>query len=82
MCALLGYVAAVLTTMAFVPQAAHTLRTRNTAGISLEMYMLFSPGAVCWLAYGIAIGSWPVIISNAITCLLSIVILGLKLTYG
>jgi MtN3 and saliva related transmembrane protein len=40
---LVGFVAAALTTIAFVPQAARTLRTRNTAGISLEMYMLEPP---------------------------------------
>jgi MtN3 and saliva related transmembrane protein len=79
---LIGFVAAALTTIAFVPQAARTLRTRNTAGISLEMYMLFSSGAACWLAYGIVIVAWPVILSNAITCLLSTVILALKLRYG
>ncbi|MDR7097793.1 MtN3 and saliva related transmembrane protein [Lysobacter niabensis] len=79
---LVGYVAATLTTIAFVPQATRTLRTRNTAGISLAMYMLFTSGAACWLTYGIVIGSWPVILSNAITCLLSYVILMLKLRHG
>jgi MtN3 and saliva related transmembrane protein len=79
---LVGYVAATLTTIAFVPQATRTLRTRNTAGISLAMYMLFTSGAACWLTYGIVIGSWPVILSNAITCLLSYLILMLKLRHG
>jgi MtN3 and saliva related transmembrane protein len=79
---LIGYIAATLTTVAFVPQAARTLRTRDTAGISLAMYALFTAGAGCWLAYGIAIGSWPVILSNAVTCSLSLVILVLKMRHG
>lgn len=79
---LVGYIAAALTTIAFVPQATRTLRTRNTAGISLAMYVLFTSGTACWLAYGLAIGSWPVILSNAITCSLSLVILMLKLRHG
>lgn len=79
---LIGYIAATLTTVAFVPQAVRTLRTRDTAGISLAMYALFTTGAGCWLAYGIAIGSWPVILSNAVTCSLSLVILVLKMRHG
>ncbi len=79
---LIGYIAATLTTVAFVPQAVRTLRTRDTAGISLAMYALFTTGAGCWLVYGIAIGSWPVILSNAVTCSLSLVILLLKVRHG
>lgn len=79
---LVGYVAAALTTISFVPQATRTARSRNTAGISLAMYLLFTSGAACWLAYGIVIGSWPVVLSNAITCLLSLAILVLKLRHG
>jgi len=79
---LMGYTAATLTTVSFVPQAFRTLRTRDTTGISLTMYVLITIGTGYWLAYGIAIGSWPVILSNAITCLLSFVILMLKLQHG
>lgn len=79
---LVGYVAAILTTVSFVPQAIRTLRTRDTAGISLAMYVMFTTGAGCWLIYGIAIGSLPVILANAITCSLSLVILLLKLRHG
>lgn len=79
---LVGYVGAILTTASFVPQAVRTVRTRETASISLAMYALFTTGAGCWLAYGIATGSWPVILSNAITCSLSLVILVMKLRHG
>jgi MtN3 and saliva related transmembrane protein len=79
---LLGYLAATLTTIAFVPQATRSIRTRDTAGVSLAMYVLFTVGAACWLAYGIAIDSWPVILSNATVCALSFVILTSKLRHG
>lgn len=79
---LVGFIAAILTTVSFVPQAVRTVRTRDTAGISLAMYVLFTAGTACWLAYGIAIGSWPVILSNAVTCSLASAILLLKLRYG
>ena len=77
-----GYAAATLTTVAFVPQAIRTLRTRDTRGISLVMYVVFTVGLCFWLAYGIVLGSWPMIFSNIITLVLALLILGLKLRHG
>ena len=67
----LGYLAALLTTASFVPQALLTLRTRDVSGISLAMYGAFTLGVALWLAYGIAIGQWPVIAANAVTLALA-----------
>lgn len=78
----LGYVAATLTTLAFVPQAVQTIRTRDTRGISLGMYVVFTVGIVFWFCYGLALQSWPIIVSNAVTFLLAVTILGLKLRHG
>jgi MtN3 and saliva related transmembrane protein len=77
-----GYVAAILTTGAFLPQAVKTLRSRDTRGISLEMYVVFTIGVAFWMAYGIVLQSWPMILSNAITLSLSGAILTMKLRYG
>ena len=77
-----GYVAATLTTVAFLPQAIKTIRTRDTHSISLGMYVVFNIGIVFWFAYGIALGSWPMIVANAITFVLSATILALKLRHG
>ena len=77
----LGYMAAVLTTLSFVPQAIKTIRTRDTHGISLGMYVTFTIGIGFWLAYGLAIGSWPMIGCNLVTLLLAGTILGLKIRY-
>ena len=76
---LLGYPAAFLTTIAFVPQAWQSWRTRDLSGISLPMYALFTLGVALWLGYGVTIGSLPVIAANAITLLLASVILWLKI---
>ncbi|MDD5240849.1 MAG: SemiSWEET transporter [Sulfuricella sp.] len=76
---LIGYFAAFLTTVAFVPQAWKSWRTRDLSGISLPMYALFTLGVALWMIYGLAIGSIPVVIGNAITLLLALVVLGLKL---
>jgi len=77
--ALFGYPAAFLTTVAFVPQAWQSWRTRDLSGISLPMYTLFTLGVALWLAYGIAIGSAPVIAANTVTLLLASVVLWLKI---
>jgi len=75
---LLGYPAAFLTTIAFVPQAWQSWRTRDLSGISLPMYALFTLGVALWLGYGLAIGSPPVIAANAVTLLLAATVLWLK----
>jgi MtN3 and saliva related transmembrane protein len=78
----LGYVAATLTTLAFVPQAAKIIRSRDTRGISLGMYVVFTVGVAFWFGYGIVLQSWPMIVSNAITFVLAATILALKLRHG
>lgn len=78
----LGYVAATCTTLSFVPQAVKTIRTRDTSGISLWMYVVFALGVVCWFGYGLFLRSWPMIIANAITFVLAATILALKLKHG
>ncbi|MDR3394820.1 MAG: SemiSWEET transporter [Parasulfuritortus sp.] len=78
---LVGYPAAALTTIAFLPQALHSWRTRDLSGISLPMYALFTLGVAFWLAYGILLGSMPIIIGNGITLALASVVLFLKLLH-
>jgi MtN3 and saliva related transmembrane protein len=74
-----GYAAASLTTLSFVPQAWLTLRTRDVSGISLGMYSVFTLGTALWLAWGLQIGAWPVVLANAVTLALAATILGMKL---
>jgi MtN3 and saliva related transmembrane protein len=78
----LGYVAATLTTLAFVPQAVKTIRSRDTHSISLGMYIVFTVGIGFWLGYGVALQSWPMIVGNVVTFALAATILVLKLRYG
>lgn len=76
---LLGYPAAFLTTVAFVPQAWQSWRTRDLSGISLPMYAMFTLGVALWLSYGLAIGSAPVVAANTVTLMLASVVLWLKI---
>jgi MtN3 and saliva related transmembrane protein len=77
-----GYLAAVMTTLAFVPQAVKTIRTKDTRSISLGMYVVFTAGIAMWLVYGIALDSMPMILANIVTFLLSATILSMKLKHG
>jgi MtN3 and saliva related transmembrane protein len=77
----IGYLAASLTTLSFVPQAWHTFRTRDVSGISLGMYSAFTAGVALWLVYGLLIGAWPIVVANAITLALASAILVMKLRF-
>jgi MtN3 and saliva related transmembrane protein len=78
----IGYVAGLLATAAFLPQVAKTVRDRSVKDISLGMYVLFCAGVSLWLLYGFLISSWPVIISNFVTLILSGTVLVLKIRHG
>lgn len=75
----LGYPAAVLTTLAFLPQAWLTLRTRNVAGISAATYTALTAGVGLWLVYGWSQGDWALILANGVTLPLAGSILATKL---
>jgi len=79
---LVGSLAAFLTTLAFVPQAWLTWKSRRAEGISLGMYSIFTIGVALWLVYGLMLGAWPVIIANLVTLVLAVFILGMKLRFG
>jgi len=74
-----GYLAATLTTSSFLPQAIMTVRTRNTASLSLSMYSLFTTGVLCWLIYGWYLSDKAIIVANAVTFLLALPILAFKI---
>lgn len=78
---LIGYLAAVLTTASFIPQALKTIRTRNTHGISLVMYIMFSTGVLFWFIYGIVTNDIPVLIANLVTLCFAAIILVYKILY-
>ena len=75
----LGYIAATLTTVAYVPQLWTMLRTRNAAGVSAGMFSVMTAGVLLWLMYGLVIGDRPLVIANSISFMFSLTILVLKL---
>jgi len=78
---LVGSVAAICTTGAFVPQVVRVWRLKHAEEISLTTFLVFAVGTFVWLLYGVEILSIPVIAANAVTLGLALTILGLKLSY-
>lgn len=77
----LGYVAGAFTTGSTIPQLIKTLRTKEAADVSLKMYALYLSGTCLWIIYGIIKEDWAIIITNAASGLLSVIMVVLKYKY-
>ncbi len=77
----LGFLAAILTTVAFIPQVLLVWRQRAAPGVSTGMYLIFVTGIALWLWYGLLLSSWPLIIANSLTLLLAGSVLAMKLVF-
>lgn len=77
-----GSFAGFCTTIAFLPQVVKVWQTRSTRDILLGMYAILAVGIVCWLAYGWILAIWPVVIANAVTLLLVVSVIAMKLRWG
>jgi MtN3 and saliva related transmembrane protein len=78
----IGLAAALLTTVAFVPQVIRSWRTRDTRAISFPMYSIFTLGISLWLVYGLMLHDLPITLANGATLLLALIVLALKLKHG
>lgn len=79
---IVGYLAAILTTAAYVPQLVKVLRHKHTQSISLGMYVTMSMGIAMWFVYGVLINSPSVMLANAMTFVMAIAILITKIRLG
>jgi MtN3 and saliva related transmembrane protein len=78
---IIGLTAAFCTTVSFLPQALQTIKTKDTSGISLSMYSLFTFGTLLWFIFGVMSVNYPVFIANGITLILALIILTYKIRY-
>jgi MtN3 and saliva related transmembrane protein len=78
---LLGFLAATLTTLAFLPQVIKSWRSKVTRDISLGMFLILTAGIILWLTYGILVADLPLIAANTVTLVLAVTMLYLKLRY-
>ena len=70
-----GYIAAILTTVAFLPQLIKTYKTKSAEDVSIVMLLMFILGLIFWIVYGIKSKALPVVIANFITLFLQILFL-------
>ena len=77
-----GYIAAVLTTAAFLPQLIKTIKTKKADDVSLVTLIMFIIGVLCWIIYGYKISSIPILIANLITLILNLLILISKIYFS
>ena len=77
-----GYIAAILTTAALLPQLIKTLKTKKAEDVSLVTLIMFICGVVSWIIYGYTISSLPILIANVITLILNLFILISKVYYS
>jgi MtN3 and saliva related transmembrane protein len=76
---LIGYLAAIITTVCYLPQAMHVIRTKHVAGISLLAYSLLFVGVSLWAVYGVLKHDWPLMLANFISLILIGTILVMKI---
>ena len=77
-----GYFAAILTTVAFLPQLIKTLKTKKADDVSLITLIMFIIGVLSWIIYGYKISSLPILVANLITFVLNLLILISKIYFS
>ncbi|MFA6282120.1 MAG: SemiSWEET transporter [Candidatus Omnitrophota bacterium] len=78
---IVGILAGILTTAAFLPQLVRVIKTKHTKDLSLVTFSLFSLGVLLWLIYGVLLNELPIILANAFTLLFAISIVAMKIKY-
>lgn len=76
---IIGLIAATCTTISFIPQVIKIIKTKGTKDISLLMYIIMTAGLLLWLIYGLIIHDLPIILANAISSVLVIIVLIFKI---
>ena len=79
---IIGLLAAICTTIAFLAQVIKTVRTKQTGDLSLLMYIILTAGLFLWLTYGLVIKNLPIISANSVSLVLAITVLILKIKHG
>ena len=77
----IGFIAAILTSASFIPQAIQVIKTKDTSGISLLMYSMFVLGVALWTVHGFIINDLAVIFANIVTFIFAFIVLAYKIKY-
>ncbi len=77
----LGLLAGGLTTISFVPQVLKIWKTKSAEDVSLKMFLALCMGVALWLVYGFIKKDTAILVTNSVTLLLGLAILGMKLKF-
>ena len=75
---IIGYTASLCMILGYLPQAIVTMKTRDTDGIAMPTFCMLGLGSIFFVVQGALLGNWPLVITNVITTLCSVVIFGMK----
>ncbi len=76
---ILGTAAAICMICGYVPQAFHTIRTRETDAIAMPTFIMLGLGSVFFVVQGAMTANWPLVVTNTITTVASIIIVFIKI---
>ena len=76
---IIGYAAALSMVLGYLPQAIATIRTRDTDGIALPTFCMLGLGSIFFVIQGIMLSNWPIVITNVIASVSSIIIFAIKI---
>ena len=75
---IVGWLASICMVLGYLPQAWHTIRTRNTDGIARPTFLLLGAGSVFFVIQGLLLGNWPLVVTNSITTVSSAIVFAIK----
>ena len=78
---LIGIIAGILTTIAFVPQVYQTWKNKSAKDLSLIMLVTLTTGVALWLIYGLFKNDLPLILANGVVFFLALILIYFKLTF-
>ncbi|MGD0729120.1 MAG: SemiSWEET family transporter [Candidatus Micrarchaeaceae archaeon] len=78
---ILGLLASIIVTIAYIPQVMHTVKTKHTRGISKHWLIILDSGLILYTVYGILVSSIPIIISSGFGAIMISILLAYKIKY-
>lgn len=76
---IIGYTASLCMILGYLPQAIVTIRTRDTEGIAMPTFCMLGLGSIFFVIQGLMLANWPLVITNVITTICSVIIFGIKI---
>lgn len=77
----LGMTAGVISSITFLPQVIKTWKTKSAADVSLLMFTFATISVIMWLVYGIILKNTPIIFTNSMVLLFSLIMLYFKFRF-